>query len=187
MGEENKGRAVTANKGQKRPRKVWRMNRQLSKENRKCVLNLLQRLSSPQKKAFLSAYVEQGGIRRASEVSGIEWRNHYNWMKADEDYREDFGLAKELFTDFMEEEIVRRGFKGVDRPIIYQGKLKKATYKEYSDNLLMFEMKKRRSEYRDSSGININTPIAITFLKFGEDEQEVREVKDVKILEDGQE
>ena len=119
MGRKNKELVVdNSDKDKKRTKKSWRRNRELDKRHRGILLKVLQHISSPQKKAFLYAYMEQGGIRSAGEAAGMEWRNHYNWMKSDEDYKEAFHTAKELFTDFMEEEIVRRGFKGVDKPII---------------------------------------------------------------------
>ena len=49
----------------------------------------------------------------------------------------------------LEKEINRRAIEGVDHPVIHQGVIT-ATYKQYSDNLLMFRAKRLDPEYRDN-------------------------------------
>ena len=49
-------------------------------------------------------------------------------------------------------EIDRRAFEGVDHPVIYQGKITD-TYKDYSDNLAMFRVKKLDPSYRDNYSV----------------------------------
>jgi hypothetical protein len=54
-------------------------------------------------------------------------------------------VALELGTDALEDEAVRRAYHGNDRPVTFQGKVTD-TFKEYSDNLLMFMLKARRPD-----------------------------------------
>ena len=49
----------------------------------------------------------------------------------------------------LDAEINRRAVEGVDHPIIYKGEIT-ATYKQYSDNLLMFRAKRLDPEYREN-------------------------------------
>ncbi len=62
-------------------------------------------------------------------------------------------MAEQIAADFMEDEIHRRAFDGFDHPVTYEGRIT-ATYKDYSDNLAMFRLKKVRPEYRDSFNVN---------------------------------
>lgn len=58
--------------------------------------------------------------------------------------------AYDVGTDVLEQEVERRGLKGIDEPVFYQG-TQVATKKAYSDNLLMFMTKARRpSKFRES-------------------------------------
>ena len=49
--------------------------------------------------------------------------------------------AAQLFLGKVEAEINRRAIDGVDHPVIHQGVVT-GTYKQYSDNLLMFRAKR---------------------------------------------
>ena len=53
----------------------------------------------------------------------------------------------------LDAEINRRAIEGVDHPVIYKGEIT-TTYKEYSDNLLMFRAKRLDPEYRDNPKTN---------------------------------
>ena len=49
----------------------------------------------------------------------------------------------------LDAEINRRAIEGIDHPVIYKGEIT-ATYKQYSDNLLMFRAKRLDPSYRDN-------------------------------------
>jgi len=113
------------------------------------------------KRAFLVAYVETGGIRRASALSQVDWRNHYNWLEADEEYRAAFEKARQLAGDLAEDEIYRRAFLGFDHPVIYEGQIT-TTYKDHSDNLAMFYLKGLRPErYRENVNLSGNVGVSV--------------------------
>ena len=116
---------------------------------------------NPKKRAFLVAFVETGGIRRTSALSKVEWRNHYNWLEADEAYRTAFDKARQLAGDFAEDEIYRRAFLGFDHPVVYEGRIT-TTYKEFSDNLAMFYLKGLKPErYRENVNLSGNVGVSV--------------------------
>ena len=105
---------------------------------------------------FLDAYSKLGTILRSAQAVGIGREQHYTWMRTDKLYPARFTAATTQFIEALEHEVFRRGCVGVDEPIVYQGKIMKdeqgrpLTIKRYSDNLLMFKLKKECPSYRDS-------------------------------------
>ena len=103
-----------------------------------------------------------GEVCLAAEQAGIARASHYNWLRDDPEYRQQFEEADEIAMSRLLGEVRRRAVDGVEEPIIYQGALCYATGKDgkpstkpltttkYSDNLLMFLVKGKRPEYRDS-------------------------------------
>ena len=70
--------------------------------------------------------------------------------------------AAQIALGHYEKEIRRRAIEGVDHPVIHQGVIT-ATYKQYSDNLLMFRAKRLDPEYRDNPRVLPGAPVpAIT-------------------------
>jgi hypothetical protein len=66
-------------------------------------------------------------------------------------FAEDEECARELTTDLLEEEAIRRAKDGIDKPVYYKGELVD-TMKEYSDSLLQFLLKgRRRQVYGDKT------------------------------------
>jgi hypothetical protein len=108
---------------------------------------------NPKKKAFLVAFSRSGRVIDSCNAVGIHWTTHYHWKKHDKKYLAAFQMAEQIAADFMEDEIHRRAFDGIDHPVTYEGKITD-TYKEYSDNLAMFRLKKLRPEYRDNFSMN---------------------------------
>jgi hypothetical protein len=100
-------------------------------------------------RAFLIAFAVSGQVLKSSEVAGVHWTTHYFWKKRSPKYLEAFHMAEQIAADFMEDEIHRRAFEGIDKPVTWRGEITD-TYKEFSDLLAMFRLKKLRPEYRDS-------------------------------------
>jgi hypothetical protein len=113
------------------------------------------------KRAFLVAYACSGRIRRASADSGVDWRNHYNWIRDDPTYIAAFEYAKELAADFLEDEAIRRAVEGVQRGVYHRGdKVGEETI--YSDILLMFMLKGFRPEkYRDNGHLKVESEVNV--------------------------
>ena len=58
--------------------------------------------------------------------------------------------------DLLEHEVVRRGFRGIDKPVYWQG-IRIDTVKEYSDTLAKFVLESYRPEkFRESKSLNVN-------------------------------
>ena len=78
----------------------------------------------------------------AKGSSGVDRTTHYWWMKNDPEYRKSFEEAREEACGLLEDEAVRRAYKGTLRPqAIGGGKVMMVT--EFSDQLLMFLLKCR--------------------------------------------
>lgn len=58
-------------------------------------------------------------------------------------------VIEQEYVEKLEAEVDRRAIEGIDHPVIYKGSITDS-YKEYSDNLLMFRLKKLRPEYREN-------------------------------------
>jgi hypothetical protein len=121
---------------------------------------------------FLAAYRECGIIRNAAEVAGISRRTHYNWLKANPQYREDFETATRESVEELEAEARTRATIGALRPVFYKGEAISIPCQEddlgafedplhpghfrklyfestKSDILLMFLLKKLDPSYRE--------------------------------------
>lgn len=92
---------------------------------------------------FLDAWARTGSI-------GVGVPNAEYWGAKDTyGFKKRKAWALQAFMGKVEAEIDRRAIDGTDRPVIYKGEIT-TTYKEYSDNLLMFRAKKLDPSYRDN-------------------------------------
>jgi hypothetical protein len=129
-------------------------------------LRAFQQIAHPKKRRLLVAYVEDGTLRGAARLAGIDWRMHYNWIDADPQYAEAFQQAKTMAADRGEDIVYERAFAGYDKPVTYEGQIT-ATYKQPSDLLAMFWLKGARPDkYREDSRlqINVNVPPAVNIV-----------------------
>lgn len=97
---------------------------------------------------FLATLRETGNVRCSCEVAGIERNTAYSWRMEDDTFRELWREALESAIDLLEQEAWRRGYDGVDKPIVYKGRVM-TTYKEYSDRMLEILLKAHRKKFRD--------------------------------------
>jgi hypothetical protein len=67
--------------------------------------------------------------------------------------------ARQRATDGILAEAVRRGVKGYEKPVFYQGN-QTATYQEYSDTLLIFSANARGVGTREPAKVQINLDLA---------------------------
>lgn len=124
------------------------------------------------KKRFLDAFSKCGVVPYACAQSGLVRSCHYAWLEKDHKYRQAFLEADAGFTESLIQEAVTRGRDGRPKRVIFQGKLmgryldmngkevpagdptaeifEPLTVQEYSDNLLMFLIKAKRPEFRES-------------------------------------
>lgn len=100
---------------------------------------------------FLAEYSNCGAINVSAAGASISVEGYNYWLTADTySFQKRFGLAQQQYLEKMAIEADRRAIEGVDHPVIHQGVITD-TYKTYSDNLLMFRMKKLDPSYREAA------------------------------------
>ncbi len=91
---------------------------------------------------FLDALARTGSIGAACAESGVGVPNAEYWDAKDlYGFKRRKAWALRAFLGKVEAEIDRRAIEGIDHPVIHQGVIT-GTYKQYSDNLLMFRAKR---------------------------------------------
>jgi hypothetical protein len=99
------------------------------------------------------------------------WRGEGKFREWTEEQLEEHELFKELEAearenaiDLLEQEAVRRARDGIDKPIVYQGKVV-STFKEYSDTLMNTLLRAERpSKYRENLNLtNSDGSLAAAF------------------------
>jgi len=99
---------------------------------------------------WLEAFAACGSIGEACADTGIPVPTAEHWDTVDSyGFKKRKGWAAQMALGKLEKEINRRGVEGIDHPVIHQGVITD-TYKQYSDNLLMFRAKRLDPEYRDN-------------------------------------
>jgi hypothetical protein len=129
-------------------------------------------LTTKKREKFLDSYRNCGLIRVAAESAGIHRQSHYDWLKQDPQYREQFAEAKTEAIEALEFEAVTRATVGSLKPIFYKGEAITVPCREddpdsfddpmhaghfrklymqatKSDILLMFLLKKLDPSYRE--------------------------------------
>lgn len=121
--------------------------------------SLFQEIADPDKRAFLAAYAHTGRITRAALSAQVNWRNHYNWLKSDEQYVLSFAEAQRMAGDFFEDEAIRRALEGIQKPVFYRGEhVENETV--YSDTLMIVLLKGAKPDkYRDN--VKVETDITV--------------------------
>ena len=110
-------------------------------------------------------------LTEACKIAGVGIRTVYDWRESDEVFSQAYEAAKqqadEVYLEELRKEVKRRGLHGVEEPVIYggkprmvkdpvTGKMVPLTVRRFSDNLLMFEVKRRDPAYRDNfAGVDI--------------------------------
>lgn len=99
---------------------------------------------------FLEAFSRSGSVGAACSETGIKPVTAHQWGFSDTySFKRRKELAAQTFLGKVEAEINRRAIQGTDKPVIYKGQITD-TYKEYSDNLLMFRAKRIDPAYKDN-------------------------------------
>ncbi len=100
------------------------------------------RHSQRTREKVIKEFRKVGRVDLACAAAGVDRTTHYWWMKNDPEYRKSFEEAREEACGLLEDEAVRRAYKGTSRPqAIGGGKVMMVT--EFSDQLLMFLLKCR--------------------------------------------
>ena len=100
--------------------------------------------------AYLAEFAKCGAVYKAAAAAGCSAVAAENWLRMDSfAFQKRFTVSKGQYLEKMAIEADRRGMEGVAKPVYQGGKLV-GTVQTYSDNLLMFRMKKLDPSYRDS-------------------------------------
>lgn len=124
--------------------------------------------------AFLAAYARNGGVIRSAKAARIGKNRHAEWLANDPEYAQRFEDAALEYKEGLEADADERARRGVTRLKFHRGKLimiplrdsegnvlfdkdgepRMVPYEErvYSDNLLMFRLKRLDPRYKDSFG-----------------------------------
>ena len=99
---------------------------------------------------WLEAFAKCGSMGEACAATGIPVPTAEHWASVDYyGFKRRKSWAAQMALGKLDAEINRRAVEGVDHPVIHQGVITD-TYKQYSDNLLMFRAKRLDPEYRDN-------------------------------------
>ena len=103
------------------------------------------------REAFLANLREMPMVRRAALAAGIKWLNTlYDLRNRDPEFDREWRDALRIGYTRLEDEAVRRGVEGTERPVFHKGEVV-GHVREYSDTMLMFVMKAVMPEkYRDA-------------------------------------
>lgn len=101
-----------------------------------------QKWRSIKKERFLAAYRRTGGIFTAAAAVGIGGTTVWEWRQTDEEFAAAFNSLEEADTEDLEKIARKRAAKK-------------------SDLLMMFLLKKRKPEYRDSSKVEHSGTVSV--------------------------
>lgn len=105
--------------------------------------------------AMLAVLRETGNVSEAARRVGVARGWHYEILNEDPEYRKAVADAFEEAADNLEAEAVRRGVKGVTKPV-FQGGRRVGYVQEYSDTLLLALLKgRRRSVFGDKQDVTL--------------------------------
>lgn len=112
--------------------------------------NAAQVKSWMRQQLWLEAFAECGSIGEACAATGIPVPTAEHWASVDSyGFKKRKAWAAQMAVGKLDAEINRRAIEGIDHPVIHQGVITD-TYKQYSDNLLMFRAKRLDPAYKDS-------------------------------------
>ena len=110
-------------------------------------------LSAAKRDTFLRALMEIGKVQPASRASKVDHSSIYATMRAEPDFKAAVEEARAIgsgpYVDTLTDEAHRRAVEGIQEAVFYKGE-RVATVRKYSDNLLMFLIKREDPSYRDS-------------------------------------
>jgi AcrR family transcriptional regulator len=111
------------------------------------------------RQAFLKALAEGASVSKSAEAAGVARSAVYRWRDDDAAFKAAWVEAYEIGADTLEDEAIRRGRDGVEKPLAHQGVLTGAVVTEYSDRMLEIMLKARRpSIYRDRASVELSGP-----------------------------
>lgn len=113
------------------------------------------------KQRYLEYLARLGTSTGAMKAAGITHYHLYRWREDDLEFSVLERQARDVMADTLEQEAIRRAWKGVKKPV-YQGGFLAGYVTEYSDALLQFMLKAMRPEkYRERADVTVNPIIKV--------------------------
>ncbi len=111
--------------------------------------------------AFVHVLAETCQVSKACQAVGISRWTAYQWRKNDPDFAASWDDALKAGLIACEDEMHRRAYEGVDKPVFHQG-VQCGTIREYSDTLAIFLAKAHAPEkYRENSKVELSGHLAL--------------------------
>jgi len=96
---------------------------------------------------FWQAMSETLNIKESCRIAEIDMVTYYNHKKKNpEEFEKKFEECKFSYRERLRTEVLRRACEGVEEPVFYRGEIC-GKIRKYSDNLLMFELKRWDAKY----------------------------------------
>jgi hypothetical protein len=103
-------------------------------------------------------------VEKASRRSGVMWRNHYYWMKHDEEYRQAVEKVKEMLGDLLEATMLDDAIIGREAPIVYKGEVT-GSIREINAQERIALLRGLKPQYRDNYlAANQVGPVNVRFI-----------------------
>lgn len=116
------------------------------------------------KRKFLERYRVTGNIRASCLHAGRTRSSYYEWMRCDPTFAKMAGEAYQDHLDTMEDEVCRRAYDGVPKPVVQRGRIavdesgNPLYLREYSDNLLIRYMEAHHPAYKRRTALEVSGP-----------------------------
>ena len=124
-------------------------------------------IRTPEKEqAALDVLATGASAYKAALAAGVARSTLYRWRDEDPEFKARWDEAVDCGIDLMEDEAHRRAVHGVTRDIYYKGEVC-GDVQEYSDTLMIFQLKARRPEkYRENVDVNHRGNVAVTVVNY---------------------
>ena len=110
---------------------------------------------------FLEYFAATGQVGVAAKRAGVRQTAIYQLRKESPAFEKQYQAAYDMASVALEDEAVRRGKDGVQKPVFYRGQ-RIALVREYSDQLLVLLLKGRmRQTYGDQLGLSHDGAIEV--------------------------
>ncbi|MFQ5471512.1 MAG: hypothetical protein ACE5FA_01325 [Dehalococcoidia bacterium] len=102
-----------------------------------------------------------GMLSRAAIAVNVSRQTLYNWMKKDEQFKQDMEEARECGIEMLEDSCMARALEGVAEPVYQNGRCVGHKTK-HSDQLAMFMLRANKPEkYRERYDVNLSGTVSL--------------------------
>lgn len=113
-------------------------------------------ITKRQRTIFLDVLRTTGNISASARAANINSRLAHSLKILDNDFSQEWDLAKNEALDDLEAALRQRAIDGVEKPVYYAGK-ECGVQRSYSDSVGMYILKAHRGDGRDGASTNGNS------------------------------